>query len=181
MEMKNPLIRRALQADAGRVLSLYREVAARPGGLARTVSEVDEVYVARCMSRANAGGLQLVLEDGGQLIAEIHAFKVEIACLDHVLSDLTIAVSPRRQGAGIGRYLFATFLRQVCETMPNITRVELIARESNVRAIQCYMSLGFSVEGRLRCRIRKSDGGIEDDIFMAWLKPGNTPAIAPPT
>ena len=42
-----------------------------------------------------------------------------------------------------------------------IQRVELIARESNQRAIQFYESLGFRIEGRLENRIKNPDAFLE--------------------
>jgi putative acetyltransferase len=48
--------------------------------------------------------------------------------------------------------------------------VELIARESNARAIGLYESLGFRREGRLEGRVRRPDGVVEADIPMAWVR-----------
>jgi ribosomal protein S18 acetylase RimI-like enzyme len=48
--------------------------------------------------------------------------------------------------------------------------VELIARESNAKAIAFYQSLGFVIEGRFERRIRNPDGSLEADIPMAWLR-----------
>ena len=45
----------------------------------------------------------------------------------------------------------------------------LIARESNEAAIRFYESLGFSVEGKMKSRIRNIDGTLEADIPMAWI------------
>jgi putative acetyltransferase len=78
-------------------------------------------------------------------------------------------VHPAQHGRGIGRALLAELLRRVSETRPDILRVELIARESNRRAIALYERLGFRREGRLEARIRSS-GGIEADIPMGWLR-----------
>jgi RimJ/RimL family protein N-acetyltransferase len=54
--------------------------------------------------------------------------------------------------------------------MPHITRVELVARASNARAQRLYQAFGFQAEGRLRGRIRNSDGRYDDDLPMAWLR-----------
>jgi ribosomal protein S18 acetylase RimI-like enzyme len=58
----------------------------------------------------------------------------------------------------------------VTEEYPHIKRVELIARESNEEAIRFYESLGFSVEGKMKSRIRNVDGTLEADIPMAWIR-----------
>ena len=53
---------------------------------------------------------------------------------------------------------------------PDITRVELIVRQSNDRALRFYESLGFQREGELRLRIRNPDGSLDADIPMAWIR-----------
>lgn len=62
-------------------------------------------------------------------------------------------------------------MQQVVDERPDILRVELIARESNRKAIEFYEKLGFVIEGRFAGRIRSVGGGLEDDIPMAWTRP----------
>jgi putative acetyltransferase len=112
-----------------------------------------------------------VWEEEGVIGGEIHASRLGVAALSHLLTDLTIAVAPECQGKGVGRALFGALLAEVSEHMPHITRVELTARESNVKARALYASLGFVEEGRLRGRVRNSRGEIEDDAFMGWIRP----------
>jgi ribosomal protein S18 acetylase RimI-like enzyme len=83
---------------------------------------------------------------------------------------LTIAVHPDFQGFGIGKALFTELMRQTTENRPDILRVELIARESNAKAIEFYKKLGFAAEGRMTNRIASVGGGFEADIPMAWLR-----------
>jgi ribosomal protein S18 acetylase RimI-like enzyme len=52
---------------------------------------------------------------------------------------------------------------------PDILRVELIARESNSKAIQLYEKLGFKIEGRFENRISNDNNSFEADIPMAWF------------
>jgi putative acetyltransferase len=100
----------------------------------------------------------------------MHAPRVGIASLAHLLTDLTIAVSPGAQGRGVGRALFQEMLREVTHNMPYITRIELFARDSNVRARKLYASLGFVEEGRLRARVNNARGEPETDTIMGWLR-----------
>ncbi len=65
--------------------------------------------------------------------------------------------------------LFKELLSLIENTELDILRVELIARESNKRAITFYESIGFVVEGRLENRIKNTDGTFEADIPMAWM------------
>ena len=166
------LIRNATDSDAAQVRALYQEVARVPDGIARTPDEVTEAYVAGFMGRARDDGIELVAEEGGRIVGEIHASRVGIASLAHLLTDLTIAVAPSVQGKGLGRALFARLLHEVSTSMPHITRVELFARDSNVRARSLYASLGFVEEGRLRARVNNARGEAETDTVMGWIRPG---------
>lgn len=148
------MIRIAGADDQDRIVALYRAVAAVPDGLARTPEEVTEAYVGAFMQRAAQDGIELVHEEEGVVLGEIHASRVGIASLAHLLTDLTIAVSPAAQGRGVGRGLFAALLREVTLNMPHIARVELFARASNVRA-----------------RVNNARGEPETDTVMGWLRP----------
>lgn len=156
--------------DQSGVLALYRRVAAVPGGLARLADEVDEAYVAGFLDRTLADGAGFVAVEGDRIVGEIHACRPGPFCFSHVLSELTIAVAPEAQGSGVGRRLFEEFLAEVRTNRPEVLRVELIARESNARAIAFYESLGFRREGRMDGRIRNLDGSFEADIPMAWSR-----------
>ncbi len=164
------MIRKAAASDHGRIVALYRAVAAVPGGIARTPGEVTDAYVAGFMQKAEADGVEFVAEMDGEIVGEIHASRVGIASLDTLLTDLTIAVAPKAQGRGVGRSLFQALLAEVSDHMPHIVRVELFARSSNVRARALYESLGFVEEGRLRARVRDASGELETDTIMGWLR-----------
>lgn len=163
-------IRQSTAADLDELFSLYKAVAKLPGGLARLESEVTRDYVEGFLQGALKNGVSLVASEGERLIGEIHAKVPELFCFSHVLSDLTIAVHPDQQSTGVGRALFNLFMETVEQERPDITRVELIARESNQKAIDFYRSLGFDTEGRLVGRIKNLDGTLESDIPMAWLR-----------
>ncbi|MES2019123.1 MAG: GNAT family N-acetyltransferase [Pseudomonadota bacterium] len=165
------MIRKARAVDHARIVQLYRAVAAVPDGIARTPLEVTDAYVSGFMERAAQDGIELLCELDGELVGEIHASRLGIASLAHLLGDLTIAVAPQAQGQGVGRKLFQALLDEVSVNMPHITRVELFARESNVRARALYASLGFVEEGRLRARVNNAKGEAETDTIMGWLRP----------
>jgi ribosomal protein S18 acetylase RimI-like enzyme len=153
------------------LLTLYRAVAATPGGLARTQAEITTEYVTYFLQRAQESGLILVVRPNvdGPIIGEIHSYALGPRVFAHILGELTIAVHPDYQGQGVGKALFTELLRRVEQERPDISRVELIARESNRKAIAFYQKLGFQIEGRLANRIRSIDGNsFEADIPMAW-------------
>lgn len=166
-------IRHVLQADCANVGELYRAVAAIEGGLARTADEITDGYIEHFIQKSRDGGLGLVAVNNlaERIIGEIHAYPLGPSVFAHVLGELTIAVAPDQQGSGVGKALFTEFLKRVERDRPAILRIELIARESNERAISFYQRLGFRIEGRFERRIKSVNGGYEADIPMAWLRP----------
>ena len=165
------MIRKAAAGDHAGILALYRAVATVPDGIARRPEEVSDAYISGFMAKAAADGIELVCEEEGRIVGEIHASRAGVAALASLLTDLTIAVAPDCHGKGVGRRLFQALLDEVMTHMPHITRVELFARESNTQARALYQSLGFVEEGRLRARVRNSRGELEDDTIMGWLRP----------
>ncbi|TAJ45420.1 GNAT family N-acetyltransferase [Methanofollis fontis] len=166
-----PVIRRSRPDDFEGVYSLYLDVAAIPGGIARSQDEITPDYVVSFLGRSGAAGLSMVALDGDRIVGEVHAARPVLRAFSHMLTDLTICVRPAYQGRGWGRRLFSEFLRVVREDMPDVRRVELFTRQSNRRAIAFYTSLGFCMEGILRGRIAGVDGDLEDDILMGWVRP----------
>ena len=168
-----PLLRPSQPGDRARILSLYKKVSRSNDGLARTYDEITEEYVEEFVTKSLRDGLQYVMEDpdSHDIIGEIHCYKLSPKVFGHILSELTVAVDPDHQGRGIGKALFRALLKDVMEHRKDILRIELIARESNKKAIEFYQRLGFVVEGRLTNRIRKGGAGFEADIPMSWMNP----------
>jgi ribosomal protein S18 acetylase RimI-like enzyme len=160
--------------DWPKVKALHLEVSKQKTGIARWEHEVTDSYVQDFMKKALDHGIMIVgehPEDPNQLVAEIHASKNEVHVFRHLLSDLTIAIHPEFQGKKIGRTLFTIFLEEIALHHPDIGKVQLVTRESNVRALQLYQSLGFRIEGRLEMQIRTPEGNFEADIPMGWQNP----------
>lgn len=164
------MIRAATLSDLNLIAKLYQAVAVIPGGIARQADEITWEYVENNLSKSLQNGICLVAEEDNQVVAEIHSFKLVPKVFDHVLSELTIVVHPDCQGKGIGKDIFTAFLQEVKTNRPEIIRVELIARESNEKAINFYQKIGFRIEGKLENRISNPDGTFESDIPMAWVR-----------
>lgn len=167
-------IRTAAPEDFPKIKRLYQQVARVSGGLARAEDEITDDYVRTFLDKSLESGFILVVEhpeDPEVLIGELHAYSPGPAVFKHVFSHLTAAVHPDFQGQKIGRTMFTIFLEEVGLNRPDIGRVELIARESNTRAIEFYKSFGFRIDGRLEMRIKNADGTYEADIPMSWQNP----------
>lgn len=158
-------------SDFQETFKLYKDVAAIPGGLARKQREINDHYIHGWIERSLKNGLWLLATDKHEkVLGSIHAYELGPEVFSHIYSELTIAVHPDHQKKKIGRKLFESFLKKIESEKNHISRVELIARESNSRAIEFYQSLGFKIEGRLINRIKNSESGFEADIPMAWFK-----------
>ena len=168
---KNQQIRFATKSDQEKILMLYKKVSKDIGGIARTESEITADYISENLNYSLENGICLVVEDNQnkKIIGEIHCYKLQPRVFDHVLSELTIVVDQDCQGQGIGKLLFEYLLKHVEETRGDVLRIELIARESNERAIRFYEKLGFKIEGRFEKRIDNRTDEFEADIPMAWF------------
>lgn len=163
-------IRPSVLQDAAAICQLYRRVSAESGGLARQPEEITEDYVQHFLTRSLTKGVALVAECDGELVAEIHVYSAGLLIFAHVFGDLTVAVDASAQGQGLGQRLFVEMLARVQAAFPQVSRVELLVRESNTRAIALYEKLGFRQEGRFEGRVA-SGQGLEADIPMAWHAP----------
>lgn len=154
--------------DSEALLSLFRRAALGPG-LARDPDEITPDYVAAHIAAAQRGlGLVAIQPsaDPQKPVGVIVATVPGPRQFHHVLSDLTMAVDPEVQGLGIGRALFVAFLETVRTRHPQISRVELMCRADNGRALKLYAQLGFVLEGRLSGRVKDSDGTLSDDLVL---------------
>ncbi|OYW24879.1 MAG: GNAT family N-acetyltransferase, partial [Caulobacter sp. 12-67-6] len=95
-------IRAATPGDVTALVDLHRAAAAVPDGLARRPDEITRDYVERFI----AGISFVAVDPDGAIWGEIHGARETVALFAHVLSNLTVAVHPDRQGLGIGSKLF---------------------------------------------------------------------------
>ncbi|RYZ74863.1 MAG: N-acetyltransferase [Proteobacteria bacterium] len=158
--------------DAESLLSLNRELAAIPHGFVRNEEEMNLEFVEKTIERGVNGGIALgAFERGsGRLMGAITSRQLALKAFEHVISNVTVGVHPDFQQKGVARRLLLDLLENVQMNREDITRVELIARESNQRQIAFYESIGFRREGVFEKRIRNPDGSYEADIPMGWTK-----------
>ncbi|MEO1485021.1 MAG: GNAT family N-acetyltransferase [Bacteroidota bacterium] len=152
------------------LLALYKTLAGIKDGLIRQAEEINSAYVEGFLKRSLSNGLSLIAVYGNFVVGEIHAYTPSLFAFRHILTDLTIVVNPDFQGKGIGRRLFNQFLKTVNTEMTHISRIELFTRETNLKNIHFYKSLGFIDEGRQQNKILKKNNEYETPVHMAWLK-----------
>jgi len=156
----------------GALLELYKIVAKISDGIILNEDEIDEDFVNDFLEKSIDNGLILVGMIDGKIVGEIHAYTPNIYAFQHILTDLTIVVSPDNQGQGIGRKLFESFLNTVENNFSHIKRIELYTREYNTKNVKFYESLGFINEGRQKDKIFIKNATFETPIHMAWFNPG---------
>jgi ribosomal protein S18 acetylase RimI-like enzyme len=166
--------RKATPDDHEGIKILYKEVAKRSGGIARSEEEVTGEYIGGFLENSIERGLIFVIENpekSGQLIGEIHAYKSGLLIFDNTIGSLTLCIHPDFQGQKLGYKIFRMFLDEIINHRRDILRVELWVRDSNHRGQRLYQSLGFKIEGRMENRVRNDDGTFEADIPMGWFNP----------
>jgi len=163
-------IRKAKMTDEENLKTLYKDVAQTPGGLARTVEEITDDYIHKSLFNGVHTGLALIVEHDGIIIGSMIKYRLEPKVFSHVLTEGSILVHSHFQGKGIGTRLVSTFLKEITDHYPSITRIEIIARESNPAIKGVYEKCGFVKEGRFEGRICGITGNFEADIPMAWTR-----------
>ncbi len=154
------------------MIRLYKAVGEKPGGIIRHPDEIDEAYVRGVLEASHARGLSLAALHDGKLVGEIHGYTPTIYAFRHLISDVSIAVSPDYQSLGIGKQLFTEFLTTVEQLRPDIYRVELFTRADNEPKVAFYERLGFVREGIQRGKDISLDGTLNAAMHMAWFNPG---------
>ncbi len=161
-------IRKGTIEDLEGVYTLYKKVSKIEGGIARFEDEVTKEYVEEFMKNSLDDGIFIVAEKDGTIAGEIHGYKIGLRVFDHVLSNITIVVSPDFQREGIGKKIFLKLIEEG-KKIEGVSRMELIARESNKKALKFYESLGFEIEGKMRQKIKNSKDEFEADIIMGII------------
>ena len=110
-------------------------------------------------------GIYLVAESEGTIVGHAFLEPLHLKAISHV-ANLTIAVHQGWQGKGIGSLLLKRLI-EWAKSSANIEKIELSVRASNHRAISLYEKMGFTLEGRLRNRIKVGSDQYIDDLLLA--------------
>jgi ribosomal protein S18 acetylase RimI-like enzyme len=83
---------------------------------------------------------------------------------------LGVGVLSEFRGQGVGKALIVAAIEKAKAI--GLTRIELVVREENMRAITLYEHVGFAVEG-LKRHSTRIEGRYYNDFLMALLLPEN--------
>jgi RimJ/RimL family protein N-acetyltransferase len=160
-------IRRAREADAGRLLALRRTLLSEsaflliePDELVATVED-ERKRIVRLDAQPNCA--IFVAEDDGEPVGMLGATGAAPRRQRHV-TGLWLAVLKAHWGKGIASALIEHTLEW--SRRSGITRVELSVQVTNLRAIDVYLRAGFRVEGVRRCSLI-IDGVSVDEYTMS--------------
>lgn len=148
---------------------LYLKLSHQARGIARTEAEITEEFINGILNCNTNGGLGFVAYEKNRLVAEIHGSTYDLHIFKHIITNITIVVDPDFQGKGYGKAILKAFLNHIETQRPDILRVELETRASNLQSIGLYESLGFKKEGIMHRKTKNSDGSFEDSILYAWF------------
>ena len=162
----NYKIRPGTQTDIQSIENLFEHITAQRNKQLEIPEQLTHDHVAFVVNSALQNGLIFVAEDTNQIIGSVLAYAEKAEDIDHILSELSIAVHPEHQRQGIGRALMCHLLHEVQAKHQNIMCVELTVRTSNVHALQLYQSLGFKKEAG-----QQETDSADPDILMVWDNP----------
>ena len=163
-------VRQAVTSDAEAIAAAEVRTAQTPGLLVGEPGEIPlEAYRDKIVKLAQ-DGRYIVAEEDGQVIGHAFLDPMPMRANAHVFL-LTIVVHPGHTGRGVGEMMLRALLEWATSD-PRVRKIELNVRAGNERARRLYARMGFVEEARLRRRVRRVDGGYEDDVGMAWF-PGS--------
>lgn len=111
-------------------------------------------------------GLWLVAILNDEIIGEIDIQVKAWQKCRHV-GSLSMGVSPRFQGIGLGRLLLFEAIKW--SKVQGLSRIELFTFASNLKAQNLYKSFSFVVEGMRKNYLKHPDGSFENDLLMALI------------
>ena len=140
--------------------------------LPKNVEEQREALIVFTELMAHKNGVRLVaVNPEGEFLGSGEALRFPPARLRHV-AELSMGVSPRFQGQGVGRALLHRLIEWCLSgpgtLEPAIQRIQLQTRKDNPRAIHLYTSMGFIPEGEMRNFVRLTDGTLIGNLLMRY-------------
>lgn len=159
-------IRDARVEDAPLLSEAERQVASVPGRLISRPHELtDSAFLEKIdiLSRSS-NGKYIVAELNNAIIGHAMLDPMNHEVTRHIVR-LTIVVHSGFEGRGIGERML-THLIAWARSCPEVEKIELHVRASNLRAVHLYQKCGFHFEGRLRNRVKHASEQYDDDFEM---------------
>lgn len=166
----NISVRKARLEDSSVICNAEKIWASRPGFLVSRPFELEEVAFSKKIQNLseNSRGLYVVAQtDTNEVVGHALLDPMGLEALSHIVR-LTIVVHPGFEEKGIGSVLMS-YLISWAKGAGGVEKIELLVRATNKHAVTLYKKFGFAEEGRIRNRIKISDGSYIDDLTMGLL------------
>jgi RimJ/RimL family protein N-acetyltransferase len=161
------IFRAAREEDAQRLLThldvIGPELNLKPGDLTITLEQ--EKRLLRQYEESE-NSLFLIAEHQGQIVGSLTLYGGRRWSNAHV-GQLGVSVRPELRSSGIGSLLLETAIAWSKEGGV-VKRLEILSYETNERARQLYLKLGFEIEGLKRAAVMR-EGDYIDVYQMAML------------
>ncbi len=146
-----------------RLEALRTDPAAFGSSYAAEASQSDELWQARLAKVHEEAGTQLALvaKRGAEAVGLVGAYRT-----DETWRIISLFVSPRARGEGIGRALIREVLRAI-ECAGATRSIELTVNAERKHVVALYEELGFRVESELRGQVM-GDGKPHDELVMRY-------------
>jgi RimJ/RimL family protein N-acetyltransferase len=161
-------VRRAVPADAARVVELASAVAGEEEGWlladARWRSAGDERRYIRALQRHPDAAVYVAETETGQIVGRLSLMRDPHPASRHV-GDLGLMVAASHRRHGIGTALMAA--AEEWALGAGVSKLELHVFPHNDAAIALYEKLGYEREGLRKGHYARTGGGYRDVILMA--------------
>lgn len=159
-------IRRAVPADAGRLVELIKEVEDsglmlfEPGERKTKPEQLE-----KRLEGMDAHSVILTAEEGGALQGYLFAIGDALMRKRHTVY-VAIGIREGQRGKGIGTQLFKAL--ELWAREKNLRRIELTVIEHNKAAVALYQKMGFEIEGIKKDSLYINDGYV-NEYYMAKI------------
>jgi len=165
------MIRAAVPGDAHRLCEIYNH------SILNSVATFEEAPVSVEEMRQRVDEVQkhffwLVYEDGGDVVGYAYAGKWKARAAYRHSVELSVYVSPERQGRGIGRQLYAELLRLLGEK--DVHSVIGGVAGNNRASFALHLSFGFEQVAHFREVGHKFGQWVDVTYFQLLLPGGNS-------
>ena len=163
------LIANATDTDAAAVVGMYRRVLEEGEWFITYPDEFKgtEEWQAKVIREWNAetNSRFMVARISGRIVGAISISGGTKERMRHV-GMIEVFVDRSARGRGVGKALMSAAIHWA-ESNPILRKLALHVFEDNGRAVQLYLGLGFTVEGRLEGEFQEMDGTLRNDLVLA--------------
>lgn len=153
-------------SDAGAIIDFLNKVGGETDYLTFGLNEFplsiheETAIISECLEQDF--NLMIIARIGDEIVAQLFLDRSHKPRLQHI-GDLGLAVSKKHWGKSIGVHMMLAAVEWA--KLKNISKIQLLVRSDNERAVQLYQKLGYKIEGTIT-RSVKINGTYFDNYSM---------------